>query len=53
MQKQECELFLEYVLDITSQMLQCGAEARRAENTALRLVEAYGFELRCANAVSS
>lgn len=53
MEQQECELFLECVLDITSQMLQCGAEARRAENTALRLVNAYGFELQCANAISS
>lgn len=47
------ERFLEYVLDITSQMVECGAEARRVENTALRLVEAYGFELRCANAINS
>lgn len=53
MERQECELFLEYVLDIAGQMMQCGAEARRVENTALRLVEAYGFELQCANAVSS
>lgn len=53
MQQQDCEQFVECVLDITSQMLQCGAEARRAENTALRLVEAYGFELRCANAISA
>lgn len=53
MEQQDCEEFLECVLDITGQMLQCGAEARRAENTALRLVEAYGFELRCANAISA
>ena len=53
MEKQDCEQFLECVLDITGQMLQCGAEARRVENTALRLVEAYGFKLRCANAISA
>jgi len=49
----DCEQFLEYVMDITSQMVVCGAEARRVENTALRLVEAYGFELQCANAINS
>jgi uncharacterized membrane protein YjjP (DUF1212 family) len=40
-------------MDITRQMVECGAEARRVENTALRLVEAYGFELRCANAINA
>ncbi len=53
MEKQQCEQFLEYVMDIARQMVECGAEARRVENTALRLVEAYGFELRCANAINS
>lgn len=53
MTHQQCEQFLEYVLDITSRMVECGAEARRVENTALYLTEAYGFELRCANAINS
>ncbi len=53
MDEKNCEALLEYVLDISSQMVECGAEARRAENTALRLVTAYGMELRCANAISS
>lgn len=53
MTKETCEEFLEYVMDITSQMVECGAEARRVEGTALHIVEAYGFELRCANALNS
>ena len=53
MTRESCEEFLEYVMDITSQMVECGAEARRVEGTAIHLVEAYGFELRCANALNS
>ena len=53
MTREECELLLEYVMDITRQMVECGAEARRVESTALHIVQAYGFELRCANAINS
>ena len=53
MKRENCELLLEYVMDITRQMVECGAEARRVEGTALHIVEAYGFELRCANAINS
>ena len=53
MTKEHSEQLLEYVLDITRQMVECGAEARRVEGTAIHIVEAYGFELRCANALNS
>lgn len=53
MTQENCQEFLEYVMDITGQMVECGAEARRVEGTALHIVTAYGFELRCANAMNS
>lgn len=53
MTREACEEFLEYIMDITSQMVECGAEARRVEGTAIHISEAYGFELRCANAINS
>lgn len=53
MTREDSELLLEYILDITSQMVECGAEARRVEGTAYHIAEAYGFELRCANALNS
>ena len=34
-------------------MVECGAEARRVEGTAFHIAKAYGFELRCANALNS
>lgn len=53
MSHQECELFLEYVLDIAAMMLESGNEAQRVEHTVLRITDTYGFTLRCANAMSA
>ena len=53
MRDDEIELFLEYMLDICKKMVECGAEARRVESTAEYMTSAYGFELRCANAINA
>ncbi len=53
MQEEEIELFLEYTLDICRKMVESGAEARRVESTAAYMTSAYGFELRCANAMNA
>ena len=53
MSHQECELFLECILDITSMMLEAGNEAQRVERIALRIMDAYGFTLCCAYAMSA
>lgn len=53
MQEKEIEQFLEYTLDICRKMVECGAEARRVESTAAYMTTAYGFELRCANAINA
>lgn len=53
MREEEIEQFLEYTLDICRRMVECGAEARRVESTAAYLTGAYGFELRCANAMNA
>lgn len=39
----ETERFLGYILDIARQMLESGAEVRRAEDTMTRICTAYGF----------
>ena len=38
MSHQECELFLECILDITRMMLEAGNEAQRVERIALRIM---------------
>lgn len=53
MSHQECELFLECILDITRMMLEAGNEAQRVERIALRIMDAYGFTLCCAYAMSA
>ena len=53
MSHQECELFLECILDITRMMLEAGNEAQRVERIALRIMDAYGFTLCCAYAISA
>ncbi len=46
MTRTEREQFVEYVLDLGRQMMECGAEAWRAENTMARICRAYGLEVR-------
>ena len=53
MTEQECEQFLECILDIAGMMLESGNEAQRVEHAVLRMTEAYGFTLRCAHAMSA
>ena len=45
MTRQEQETLVEYTLNIGRQMMECGAEAWRAENTMARIFRAYGW--RC------
>lgn len=53
MEHAESELLLENTLEIASLMVQCGAEARRVESTVIHIMDAYGYEVQCANAVTS
>ena len=43
MTRDECESFVDCVLRIGAEMVRNGAEVRRAEDTMLRISEAYGF----------
>ena len=42
MTRQELEYLVEYTLNIGRQMMECGAEGWRAENTMARIFRAYG-----------
>lgn len=53
MTREECEKFVECVLDVGAQMVRNGAEVRRAEDTMHRLAEAYGFTVMNSYAVTS
>ena len=44
MTRAEWEALVEYTLNIGRQMMECGAEAWRAENTMARIFRAYGLE---------
>ena len=39
------EALVEYTLDLARQMMECGAEAWRADNTMSRIFQAYGLEV--------
>lgn len=43
MSKNECELFLEDVLEIGRRLVETGAEVKRVEDTITRICTAYGF----------
>ncbi len=45
MTQRECEALLGFALRVGSRMVECGAEAWRAENTMQRLFRAYGLEV--------
>lgn len=45
MTQRECEALLGFTLRVGSRMIECGAEAWRAENTMQRLFRAYGLEV--------
>lgn len=49
----ERESLVEYTLNIGRQMMECGAEAWRAENTMARILRAYGLEVQDAHALAS
>ncbi len=49
----ECEALVEYTLDIGRQMMECGAEAWRAENTMARIFRAYGLEVLDAHSIAT
>ncbi|MCI8829131.1 MAG: threonine/serine exporter family protein [Ruminiclostridium sp.] len=51
MNKRDCETLLEYTLGLGRQMMECGAEAWRAENTMARIFRAYGMEVLDAHAM--
>lgn len=41
----QLEDLVEYTLDVGRQMMECGAEAWRTENTMARIFRAYGLEV--------
>lgn len=45
MTRLEWEALVEYTLDLGRQMMECGAEAWRADNTMARIFRAYGLEI--------
>lgn len=49
----ERESLVEYTLNIGRQMMECGAEAWRAENTMARILRAYELEVLDAHALAS
>lgn len=53
MTRMEMESLVEYTLTIGRQMMECGAEAWRAENTMARIIRAYGLEVLDAHALAS
>ena len=53
MTRMECEALVEYTLDIGRQMMECGAEAWRAENTMARIFRAYGLEVLDAHTIAT
>lgn len=53
MTRTELESLVEYTLNIGRQMMECGAEAWRAENTMARILRAYGLEVLDAHALAT
>ncbi|MCI6990271.1 MAG: threonine/serine exporter family protein [Clostridiales bacterium] len=53
MTRQEQETLVEYTLNIGRQMMECGAEAWRAENTMARIFRAYGLEVLDAHVMAT
>ena len=45
MTRLQWESLVEYALDLARQMMECGAEAWRADNTLSRIFKAYGLEV--------
>jgi len=45
MTRAEWEALVEYTLDLSRQMMECGSEAWRADNTMSRIFRAYGLEV--------
>lgn len=53
MTRKEWEALVEYTLNIGRQMMECGAEAWRAENTMARILRAYGLEVLDAHSIAT
>ena len=53
MTRMEMESLVEYTLTIGRQMMECGAEAWRAENTMARILRAYELEVLDAHAMAT
>ena len=53
MTRQELEYLVEYTLNIGRQMMECGAEGWRAENTMARICRAYGLEVLDAHVMAT
>lgn len=53
MTRMECEALVEYTLNIGRQMMECGAEAWRAENTMARIFRAYDLEVLDAHTIAT
>ncbi len=53
MTRKEWEALVEYTLNIGRQMLECGAEAWRAENAMARILRAYGLEVQDAHVIAT
>ena len=53
MTRKECEALVEYTLNMGRKMMECGAEAWRAENTMARVFRAYGLEVLDAHAMAT
>ena len=53
MTRKDWEALVEYTLNIGRQMLECGAEAWRAENTMARIFRAYGLEVQDAHVLAT
>ena len=41
----DLQIFVEYTLDLGSKMMECGAEAWRADDTMMRMLKAYGLRV--------
>lgn len=53
MTKQDREALVEYTLDVGRKMIECGAEAWRAENTMARILRAYDLEVLDAHTIAT
>ena len=53
MTRVEWEALVEYTLDLGRQMMECGAEAWRADNTMTRILQAYGLAVQDAHTMAT